>query len=244
MMLGGLRDHGLVKMERSDFKPDKHVSRAMHLLGLSPSDRPADVVRAGRQLFEDPWSVDGALWTLARDWGIKGLDDFHEIYTAMQNWKALRSEVCPLVQRLQNELLPDADRKHWKLTYEESNHWRGLYVTPKIGPLVRAMEEENLWAWLGVGFDGKLAMAVEIGGKPGFFSASITREFRKHQLDEERHESSGLWGFRDWYRAWTVSPESLKSVDKLKILFGPRLKTVQDLVMNLNPASISTSDAF
>jgi len=79
MMVGALRDNGLISKRRSDFKPDRHVCRLMKAIGLSQSDNPKDVIAAGRRWFKDPWAVDKAFYVMGRE-GVKNRLDVERYY--------------------------------------------------------------------------------------------------------------------------------------------------------------------
>lgn len=130
MTLGGLRDHKLVQMNRSPFKADRWVCQVMKALELSATENPLDVERAGDELFADPWSVDGALWELGKDYAIKNLSDFEKVYNAMTSWKRIRGRVQGLTEAIIDDLFAGLDQQGgWTLQYNPTHHWAGIYLT-------------------------------------------------------------------------------------------------------------------
>jgi hypothetical protein len=76
MIVGALRDHRLVKLDKSDFKPDLHVCKVMHRLGLAQTSKPADVLAVSQRCFSDPWAVDAALFYLSQELDITDKEGF------------------------------------------------------------------------------------------------------------------------------------------------------------------------
>jgi hypothetical protein len=236
MTLGGLRDHKLVIMDRRPFKVDVWVCRAMKALELSPTEKPIDVEKAGNELFDDPWSVDGALWELGKDYEIKDLSDFERYYGEMASWKRVGPTVQKLVKGMIDELSAGlGERDGWALRYDPTHHWAGIYLVRTEGPLKKHMdhiEECELWAWVGVGWYKTLVIAVDVGGHPTYFTDPVLDLC--HSIinkKEERQTSSGRWGMREFYDDRQVSEKDLQNSKWLFENLSAQLKRVQGFIM-------------
>lgn len=229
MTVGGLRDHKLVTMDKGDFKADRHVCKMMHILGLSKTDKPKEVKEAANTLFDDPWSVDGALWELGKDYEIETLEGFLNLHQAMKKWLSIKAQVSKLVRALIPDLKPILGNG-WDLIYDPTHHFSGLNLKRKDGPLAHAMEKEDFWAWVGVGFSNGLAVAIDVGGDPQYFDDSVVRLCRKLGIKELRHTSSGAWGMREFYSDRQVNAESLLGRDRLLELLTSRLAEAKRFV--------------
>jgi hypothetical protein len=235
MTLGGLRDHKLVQMRRSPFKSDVWVCRAVKALKLSPTERPVDVERAGEELFDDPWSVDGALWELGKDCAIKDLSDFKKYYDEMASWKRIRTRVQPLVKGMIDELSAGlGSRNGWALQYDPTPHWAGIYLVRTEGPLEDEMgdiQECEMWAWVGVGWYKTLVIAVDVGGHPTYLTDTVLQLCRSTiNRKEERQTSSGRWGMREFYHDEVVGENKLLDRDWLLRNLTIQLELVQKFV--------------
>ncbi|WP_447859658.1 hypothetical protein [Nitrospira calida] len=220
MTLGGLRDHKLVQMKCSDCKADVHVCRAMKALELSRTDKPADVEKAGKDLFADPWSVDGALWELGKDYEIEDLSDLERYYREMASWKRVEQTVKELVKGMIDELSAGlGERDGWALRYDPTHHWAGICLVKTEGPLKNIMdpiEKCKLWAWVGAGWYQTLVIAVEVGGEPDYFTTKPVGDWCKRmkmemKMEEEKQTSSGRWGMRVFYGDRQVNKEDLQN---------------------------------
>lgn len=236
MTLGGLRDHKLVHMTSSPFKADRWVCKSMYALGLSLTTRPNHVAQAGNELFPDPWSVDGALWELGKDYEIKDLSDFERYYGEMATWKQIKPDVQELVRGMIDELSACLGVDNgWTLRYDPTHHWAGIYLVRTEGPLQREMEdirECELWAWVGVGWYKTLVIAVDVGGQPAYFTDPVLDLC--HSIinkKEEKQTSSGRWGMREFYADRLVKEADLLNREWLLENLTNHIKRVQRFVM-------------
>jgi hypothetical protein len=58
----------------------------------------------------------------------------------------------------------------WEFDPAGTLHWAGGHIYDADGPLAEAMEND-LWAWVGVGFDGSIVRWIEIGEENETFFA-------------------------------------------------------------------------
>lgn len=234
MIVGALRDHNLITLEASDFKPDTHVCKMMHILGLSSSPNPREVLEAGQRWFRDPWLVDGALWELGKDYEIQSREEFLDIYKAMTTWLRLKDQVSKLVQSVTDRSLRGAlPSNGWNLEFEETHHWAGIYLKRTDGPLAAAMQIPSncdLWAWVGVGFYKNLVLALDVGGDPKYFSDSVLRILRRLNLREEHHASSGCWGMREFYYSLPIQDGTMTDRDWMQQTLEAKLRDLQYFV--------------
>lgn len=179
MIVGALRDHQLIKSGKSDFKPDLHVCRQMHRLGLSPTSKVSDVLTAADKYFPDPWLADTALFYLGVEFDITGQEGLLEFHRQMTAWREKRSDIAAQVRDIRKELLEDLGKDAWEIESESSLHWIGLYLARTDGPLRGSMHSQDrsaLWAWIGIGFYGELVSGIQVGGEAEFFTPPVVRQ--------------------------------------------------------------------
>lgn len=221
MVVGALRDHGLVRLTKSDFKADSHVCRMMKILDLSRTSRPDEVTAVAKRLFHDPWLVDNALWELDAECCVKTQDDFLKLYETMKTWLMLKSEVSSNLQKLAAQDLPTLlGQDGWEVDCSCTHHWVGVYLKRRNGPLAEEMSNikgANVWAWAGVGFYCGLVFGVEVGCDHTYFRHSVKQSCNDMKLKEYSQTSSLRWGKRQWWRDSPVgSTENLWDVTWLR----------------------------
>lgn len=204
MVIGALRDHGLVRLAQSDFKADSHVCRAMKNLGLSRARRPDEVTALAKRLFRDPWLVDNALWELDAECLVKSKEDFLELYETMKKWLAIKDQVQGNLRALAARDLPGLlGQDDWEVEYSGTHHWAGVYLKRRNGLLRDEMSDikkANVWAWAGVGFYCKLVSGTEVGCDPKYLDASVQQSCRAMELREYSQTSGLRWGKRQFWR--------------------------------------------
>jgi hypothetical protein len=215
MLIGALRDHGLIKLRKSDFKPDIWVRRLMKALDLCKTDEWRDCLKAAKECFSDPWVADRCFYHLGADYGIKTKRQFQDYFSKMQRWIRSRSRASKKVQKFRNDFLADIGNKDWNFYNDSSRHWIGLDLVKTKGSLARPMDADNpcnLWVWLGIGFDGDTVSAIEIGGDERYFaSKKIRSKLTEFKLKEQNHDPSITKGQRKyWGYQVLADPSDLK----------------------------------
>jgi hypothetical protein len=182
MIVGALRDHGLVRLRASDFKADRHVQRLMKAVGLSRSSALRDVMAAARRHFDDPWLADACFYHLGADYGVKTKRQFMAVYRAMKTWVRNRRQLKTKVGGLLKDICGGVDGERWTRYMECSPHWVGGYLVKDQGFLKGPMNNEGdggFWIWGGIGFDGRLVSTLHAGGADVYFPADVRRALRR-----------------------------------------------------------------
>jgi hypothetical protein len=230
MIIGGLRDHELVKMDASDFKADVWVIRLMNAMGLSSSTNANQVVEDGRRWFKNPWFADTALYHLGTTYEAETRSDVLRIYRAICQWRAVRTTTEGLVKSMLGELKREYEGAI-QFHAASSRHWVGADLVEMRGALREAMyEEETLWAWVGVGFDGTLVSAPTIGGSPKHFDSDSRVVLKREGFVEDGAGVEARRGNVEYYAEHVISAEILrqpvllrkalkKQVDLLRLVF-------------------------
>lgn len=203
MIIGALRDHQLINLRRSDYKPDIHVRAFMHDLGLSPTTKTADVLEAA-SLFQDPWVADTAIYHLRAELGLRTEAEFDHYYEQMSEWQRTRSQFQNRLFGAKSALSAKLDSTAWELLSDHSSHWVGFDLVRQNGPLASVMQQDDpcpLWAWIGVGFYGEIVGGTAVGGLVNYFDPPIVREaLRECRFSEERVSLSCGSRQTSWWR--------------------------------------------
>jgi hypothetical protein len=217
MIIGGLRDHQLIKMETSDLKPDIWVVRLMNAMGLSNTTNPNQVVKDARYWFKkDPWFADTALYHLGTTYGAKTKSDVLKIYRAICQWSKVRTTTEELVRAMLGEL----KREYGGVVqfYPDSSlHWVGAAFVEMRGVLREAMyDDETLWAWVGFGFDGELVSAPTIGGFPKHFSSESKGVLKIKGFVKDQTGAEARRGNVEYYSEDSIAVKVLRQPALLK----------------------------
>lgn len=231
MIIGGLRDHGVIKVDTSDLKPDTNVVRLMNAMGLSHTTKAEQVVADARRWFkEDPWAVDSALYHLGATYGAKTKTDVLRIHRIIRQWLAVRAMAKKRIDSMAPDLKHDSSGAvHF---YPESSlHWVGGYIVEMRGRLRAAMyEEETLWAWVGFGFDGTLVSAAAIGGSPEHFSTPVRTKLKAKGLVEDPMGAEARRGNIEYYAAHSIDLETLRQSALLREAVSNQVRLVRELL--------------
>jgi len=240
MIVGALRDHRLIKLEKTDFKPDRHVCLQMHRLGLAQTSKPADVLTVARKYFSDPWVVDSALFYLSAELGItdcRGFIDFHKRMAVWINW---RSHIARQLMTIRPKIHQQLGKDGWLVDIESSPHWSGFYVARRNGTLREAMSEDGsaLWVWIGVGYYREFVSAIELGGKEIFLKSPMLRKQLKDigfGPGEENRDP-----FSDQLSFWRQQRISQLGESELPFCFKEMAGTARDLILTIEDNLHST----
>lgn len=224
-VVGALRDHRLVTLKKSDFKPDRHVCRLMRALGLAKSDRPQAVLAAANALFDDPWMADIALYHLGADYRVTSARGFWAIHDTITAWTRLRSTVQKRIESAIGRFC--SDHREWSYEPFVSAHWAGAYVYTTKGPLSREMDNDDVWLWIGVGFDGDIVLSLEVGGHGRLFAPKRVRTtLTRLGLKRDEARTAHL---ETWWGQRSVEPHSL--IDRAYLL--PRIRRAAETLKTL-----------
>ncbi len=217
MILGALRDHKLVNIGKSDFKPDRHICRLMHILGLAPTAKPEDAIKSANELFADPWAIDNALFYLSTEYEIADTQALLNFHHRMQKWIQLRLDLATAIKAVSQTLLELLGEQTWSVDFHSSPHWLGFYLTRTTGPLSVPMSTDDgsaLWAWIGVGFYGDLYSGMEMGGASNYFGSpkvrSRLREFKFGSSEEINDPFSDKVTFWHQTKLESITPSALE----------------------------------
>jgi hypothetical protein len=219
MIVGALRDHQLVTLRRSDFKPDRHVIRLMSALGLASSTRWRDVLKSAELHFEDPWLADACFYHLGAEYGVKTRKQFLAAYAAVRRWTRVRTAVKARFAGCLAAACKSVGSVQWERFPEHTFHWAAAYLVVKHGSLKAEMEKESLgglWVWIGVGFDGRLAVGLDIGGHERFFEPGGVRQSLSGEgMTAVRGGIVVAKGAREYWRTWPIDVASLRNDGQL-----------------------------
>jgi len=220
MIVGGLRDHKLVTLTRSDFKPDRHVIRLMKELGLAPRATAQDALNSANHLFRDPWLADTCFYHLGADYGVKTREQFWSIHQAIEDWKRLRDGVRARFVSVLKELIREPKNGKWRVYSDHSPHWAGGYLVKEDGPLAEAMNSDSLWAWIGIGFDGALSVGLDVGGSGHYFEGAAQRQLSREGLSDLRQTQPTAKGDREFWGAKPLRMNDLNESGLRTVLQG------------------------
>ncbi len=217
MIVGGLRDHRLITLKSSDVKPDTHVVRLMNAMRLSKTANAAQVAADARRWFpKDPWVADGALYTLGASYGARTRADILRIYRAIRDWRAVQ----PTLGRSLKGMIDDlklASGGGLRFYLDSSLHWVGFDLVEMHGDLKKAMyDEETLWAWVGFGFDGKLASAPTLSGSAEHFTPAVKTVLKDEGFVEDVAGAEARRGNVEYFAERKIDPERLRRPALLK----------------------------
>lgn len=234
MIIGALRDHRLVSLTRSDFKPDRHVCRQMQWLGLSKTSEPDEVLKVAKKYFDDPWIIDSALFYLGLEFGITDRKEFLHFHKGMKKWLRERCVLARRLPAIRGEIHRLLGEDTWEVHIESSLHWLGLSLARKNGRLYEPMHVRDgsaLWAWIGIGFYGDFVLGIELGGEPSFLDfkemGKLLKKLKFVSDDESRDP------FSDRLSLWRQEKFSLSGESHLRSSFNGMARMVTDLVVQI-----------
>lgn len=234
MIVGALRDHRLIDLQGTDFKPDRYVCRLMKSFGLSETEEWEDVCEAGKRCFADPWLVDCAFFHLGSDISIKTKEEFLQYYGIMKEWKRSREKVKQQVVDLIPSTLNDVETKDWGVHLNSSPHWIGFDLIKETGPLSVPMNEDNpcrLWAWLGVGFYGEIMSAIDIGGDNAYFTPpKVKQKLKSNGLSKVTDSPAVARGQREFWSENALSLGDLHNQRYVKRSLRENAQKARDIV--------------
>ncbi len=228
MVIGALRDHNLVSLDKSDPKPDVHVCRLMHALGLSSGTSQRVVLTAAQQLFEDPWKADTALYLLGAEYEVKSARQFWSVYDTVKTWERTRSSTQKRIEAVMDGFCEG--NQDWDYESCGTSHWAAVEMYKTDGRLKKEMEN-NLWVWLGVGFNRDIVLWSEVGEYEKYFAPPAVQSVIKHARLE--HQESRMIGRESWWRESRLDVRKLSGAGYLELHVSRaagKLKAVIDQV--------------
>ncbi len=159
MVVGALRDHGLVKGETA-FKDDIYVRRGMRVLGLASSERSGDVLEAGVRLFgKNSWDVDLVFYRLGES-GYTTRAQIERYYRERiierrdkkveQGWQLYRRGWLEVIRAASEKAAERIERKGWMIEPSHDRTSLGFLVTRDRGRFAGEFKKGYLQVWSGV----------------------------------------------------------------------------------------------